>query len=382
MWGYESGQVVAAVNSSLIRQVSALTGLLGLALLAALLAFPQTAGASTASLSGGVLTITAGPGETNAVVVEVVNASPITVSDTAGVTPGGGCEFLSATRVYCNASQQSPTSIVVSLGDGNDSFTNQEASSYTTSVNADGGAGDDKIDASGTANHVVRGGDGNDNLSGSSGDDQVLGEAGNDTVRGYAGADTVSGGPGVDLIEGDGSPIYLNGGSDTIDSRDGERDTVNCGFGTDSVTADSIDVIDAVECESVDKGAPGPSPAPDPAAAPIVELAGVSGAKLSKLLSRSGFAFRFSVSGPCTAVVKLTVAAAEARRARLGRRALTLVRDTAAIPEAGTFEGALEPAAKYRRKLRSLRRLKTTLWLSCSSAGQTGQVSKKITFKR
>ena len=61
---------------------------------------------------------------------------------------------------------------------------------------------------------------------------------------------------------------------------------------------------------------------------------------------------------------------------------MTLLRDSAAIPDAGTFDGTLDLPAKYRRKLRSLQRLTTTLTLSCTSGGKTGRISKKFTFKR
>ena len=363
--------------------------LVTLVVLAALAAFPQAAGASTASLSGGVLTITAGPGETNAVVLSSGNANPLWVDDSAGVTPGAGCEAASAsTRVFCflGPAGLSAASVVVVLGDGNDSFTADSAGTYVTTITADGGPGDDTI-TGGYGNDVLRGGDGNDVLGGSGGEDQVFGEAGDDTVRGHAGADTVSGGPGLDLIEGDGQGIYGNGGSDTIDSRDGERDRVTCGLGADFLTADLVDVIETSECESVDTAGgagPAPGPSPDPTAdlTPVVAMVAAPVSKLSKLGSKSGPTFRFSVSRPCAAVVKLTVAAAEARRAKLGRGAVTLMRDSAAVPEAGTFEGTLVLPAKYRRKLRSLRRLTTTLTLSCTSGGKTGRISTKVTFRR
>ena len=90
-------------------------------------------------------------------------------------------------------------------------------------------------------------------------------------------------------------------------------------------------------------------------------------------------------SGKVITVAVITTpntAVAEARRAKLGRGAVTLMRDSAAVPEAGIFEGTLEPPARYRRKLRRLKRLKTTLSLACSSAGKTGRDRTKITFKR
>jgi RTX calcium-binding nonapeptide repeat (4 copies) len=364
--------------------------LVTLMLFGAFAALPQAAGASTASLSGGVLTITAAPGEANAVVLSSGNANPIWVNDSAGVTPGAGCEASSTTtRVFCflGPTGLDSASVVASLGDGNDSFAAADAGGYVSTVNVDGGPGDDTI-AGGYGNDVLHGGDGNDDLGGSSGEDKVYGEAGDDTVRGHGGADTVSGGPGVDLIEGDGQGIYGNGGSDTIDSRDGERDRVTCGLGADALTADSLDVIETSECESVDTGAATPAPAPTPTpgttpvASPVLKFVASPGTKLSKLRSKTGPTFRFSVSGACTAAVKLTVATAEAKRTKLGRSAVTLMRDTAAIAEAGTFEGTIKVAAKYRRKMRSLKRLKVTLALTCASAGKTTRISKTITFKR
>ena len=375
-------------------------------------ALPSVAWASTVSFSGNVLTITAGPGEGNDVKVNVAFyggdlADVFTVTDLAGITPGAGCEVRDGTGVCAISPALRPT-ISVSLGDGNDRlalafFSNQFA------MTADGGPGDDSITAS-NATDVIRGGEGNDTVVGEGGNDQVLGEAGNDNLDGYSGdddvsggpgndtvrggsdADTVDGGPGTDLIEGDATGALGSPGSDTIRSRDGERDTVTCGFGSDSVTADEIDVIEAVECESVDKagagsgGGSGPTigsnPEPQPDGTPGVAVAAASSIKFSKLLSKVGGAFLFAVSGPCSAVLKLTVAAADARRAKLGRGAVTLVRDTAAVPEAGIFAGTLEPPARFRRKLRALKRLKTTLSLSCTSGGKTGRDSTKITFKR
>jgi len=374
-------------------------------------ALPSVAWASTVSFSANALTITAGPGEGNDLKVDRGFYGDLgevfTVTDLAGITPGVGCEVRDGTGV-CAISPALRPAITVSLGDGNDRlalafFSNEFA------MTADGGPGDDSITAS-ISPDVIRGGDGNDTVDAQGGNDQVLGEAGNDkldgngeddqvsggpgddTVRGGGGADTVEGGPGTDLIEGDASGIFDNVGSDTIRSRDGERDTVTCGLGADSVTADEIDVIEAVECESVDKAGAGSgggsdptigsNPTAEPDGTPGVAVAAAASIKFSKLLSKAGGPFLFAVSGPCAAVLRLTVAAAEARRAKLGRGAVTLVRDTAEVPEAGIFAGTLEPPAKFRRKLRALKRLKTTLTLACTSGGKTGRDSTKITFKR
>ena len=53
----------------------------------------------------------------------------------------------------------------------------------------------------------------------------------------------MTGGPGLDLL--DGGP-----GNDTINARDGARDTIRCGAGKDTVAADKKDII-ARGCEKV-----------------------------------------------------------------------------------------------------------------------------------
>jgi PASTA domain len=45
----------------------------------------------------------------------------------------------------------------------------------------------------------------------------------------------------------------LPSGNDTIDARDGERDSVTCGVGADTVKADPADVV-ATDCEQVERG--------------------------------------------------------------------------------------------------------------------------------
>jgi RTX calcium-binding nonapeptide repeat (4 copies) len=332
----------------------------GLTVLAGVVVLPGVADASVASRSGNLITVTAGAGETNDVTVEVRNFAFVQVTDTAGVTAAGDCTPISATEAKCGA-QQFPD-VTVALGDGNDTFRVHDGTEFGT-FNVDGGPGDDNIIDSGHG--TVHGGDGNDIVGGSSRDDQVFGDAG---------ADTVNGGPGKDLIEGD-TGIYSDGGSDTIISRDGEVDRVTCGFGTDAVTADSIDVIEGGgECEAVDASAP-PTPL-------TVGLAAKSTAKISSLISRKGFGFRISASSACAGTGKISVAAREARRVGLGRRAVTLVSKHAAVPAAGKYQAALRAASKYRAILRRATSVRTTLTFSCVSARRTKRVSRSVTFKR
>lgn len=63
-----------------------------------------------------------------------------------------------------------------------------------------GGAGNNKLDATGFAGPVtLNGGGGDDWLIGGSGDDSIFGGGGNDRLDGGAGSDTIDGGPGQDI---------------------------------------------------------------------------------------------------------------------------------------------------------------------------------------
>jgi hypothetical protein len=72
------------------------------------------------------------------------------------------------------------------------------------------------------------------------------GRGGNDILRGGSGPDTLIGGSGID---------NLNAGSgiDVVDSRDGERETVDCGLQTDQLTRDRRETR-VVGCERVTVG--------------------------------------------------------------------------------------------------------------------------------
>ena len=80
-------------------------------------------------------------------------------------------------------------------------------------------AGNDRIDASGTANAfklVADGGPGNDNLFGGNGADTLSGGDGNDFVDGRRGADVVNLGAGNDLVS-----MRAGDGRDTIEGQSG-----------------------------------------------------------------------------------------------------------------------------------------------------------------
>jgi Ca2+-binding RTX toxin-like protein len=108
-----------------------------------------------------------------------------------------------------------------------------------------------------TRDGVIRGTGGDDVLRGTSGPDEIRGGGGNDRLIGLAGADRLLGGPGNDtLVGGRGSDTLLGDtGDDEIVAEDGQRDTIDCGPGTDRVL--SSDPSDRLAgCELVDRELP------------------------------------------------------------------------------------------------------------------------------
>ena len=92
---------------------------------------------------------------------------------------------------------------------------------------------------------VVRGRGGDDRLGGQrfTGGLVLYGDAGDDRIAGHSESDTLTGGSGRDRVIG-------AAGDDRIAVRDGFTDTVSCGAGRDSVTADRRDRV-ARDCERV-----------------------------------------------------------------------------------------------------------------------------------
>ncbi len=89
-----------------------------------------------------------------------------------------------------------------------------------------------------------------DLLRGTSKADRIRGLAGGDRLFGYGGNDVLDGGLGPDLlVGGKGRDIVRGGqGNDRINARDGERDSISCGAGRDTVVRDPIDVLTG-DCE-------------------------------------------------------------------------------------------------------------------------------------
>ena len=91
--------------------------------------------------------------------------------------------------------------------------------------------------------------DGNDRLFGDTGNDRLFGSGRNDRLFGGRGNDLLFGGRGNDLLVGGRGRDSLSGGRgrDRINSRDGRRDTVNCGPGRDRLTRDRRDRVRGCE---------------------------------------------------------------------------------------------------------------------------------------
>ncbi|GHE04058.1 calcium-binding protein [Streptomyces alanosinicus] len=156
------------------------------------------------------------------------------------------------TVVYKNATDQVYSYAEISLGAGNDKATDSgrldgayvsgDAGDDTITVGrlglAWGGAGDDRIDASGGDN-IVKGGSGDDVLHGGAGAQDLSGDDGNDTITGGSGADTLYGGRGDDVLHGDSGDdrLYGNSGNDKLYGGAG-RDMLSGGPGTDVIHQD------------------------------------------------------------------------------------------------------------------------------------------------
>jgi Ca2+-binding RTX toxin-like protein len=96
---------------------------------------------------------------------------------------------------------------------------------------------------------TITGGPGDDVLAGTEGDDVICGLAGNDVIRGLDGDDVLDGGPGNDRVDGGrGVDFVLGGpGNDRLLTRDGRREDVDGGPGTDLGRVDPSDWLSFLE---------------------------------------------------------------------------------------------------------------------------------------
>jgi hypothetical protein len=114
----------------------------------------------------------------------------------------------------------------------------------------------------GAGNSSVKGSPGADDIRTWDLEDTIDGGAGDDKIEGGNGNDTITGGPGKDRILADADAGSCNFlvcrlpfGNDTVNARDGEVDSIDCGIGTDTAIVDADDVV--ANCENVDRGPTG-----------------------------------------------------------------------------------------------------------------------------
>ena len=220
-------------------------------------------------------------------------------------------------------------------------------------------------------NDTIDGGDGSDVVNGGTGEDVVRGGAGDDAVEGSAGGDLLDGGPGRDLLVGDNECTVepCTGGSDVIQARDGEADTVDCGVGADIATVDTLDVValDSQQgCESVDRADP-PVAAAGPPGLPTMDIR--SARRLRSLLGR-GILVRVTCPGACRIrgrlILRKTVVA-QIRRSRSG-------------PSVSRLRFKANRAGKHLLRRRTKVRMTLEIVVT-DSAGTKTRLARRITLK-
>jgi Ca2+-binding RTX toxin-like protein len=206
--------VVARTSGAARSALCALTVLLPFTLSPAV----QVASGSTVSVSAGVLTYAAAPGETNSLTATLNTPNYRLADSGAPITPGSGCTAVDVNTVDCAG----VTSVDVMLDDMNDT------ASVTLGVPA-----------------TLHGGTGDDTLTGHSEDDVLIGDGGDDVLSGAAGHDLLDGGTGADVLSGgadhDTATYASRSGDVTVDidnvANDGESGE------HDNVQSDVQDVI-------------------------------------------------------------------------------------------------------------------------------------------
>jgi hypothetical protein len=175
---------------------------------------------------------------------------------------------------------------------------------------------------------------GNDTLKGADGADRLDGGAGDDDLDAGFGDDTIVGGPGADNIAGDRrsgdcGPLWCKHpyGNDTIDARDGVRDSITCGAGQDSVQADPVDVV-AADCETVTRDSSGPGPNKPGTPGKGALAASITRTKLARALAH-GLKLRMTApaAGRVSATAKLAgkpVASGSRKVKRAGKTTVVL----------------------------------------------------------
>jgi Ca2+-binding RTX toxin-like protein len=221
----------------------------------------------------------------------------------------------------------------------------------------------------------VSGGGGNDTITTANGPDTVDGGPGDDRITSGFDNDTVTGGPGRDAIFADSTGNFCGiftctvpFGNDTVNARDGEPDSIDCGVGADTAVTDTIDTAANCETNNAAGGGPGGGPGGSGAGSQLSVLSSRS----IRRIARRGLRIRVACPARCTIRARLLTNRSLARRLRLGRsRQLASGRKT--LRSAGTATVTLKVVKKARRRFRRLRRATVTLRVTRTGASTLSQ---------
>jgi Ca2+-binding RTX toxin-like protein len=260
----------------------------------------------------------------------------------------------------------------LSGGDGNDIIS---PGSVTDPVDA--GAGQDllsfaeltsgvSVDLEGTGAEHLDGTRFDDVLRGDDGPNRILGLAGNDQIDGRGGADDLGGGPG----------------DDTLQIRDGEADTADCGpGGGDTVTADQLGVDLLTDCDTVTfpppvDGGSGGGAIPGGGGGPVAPAAFGARTRVTITLAQR----RIPATGPLAVRlsnangfdVSGTLSGRRSRRIRFAARSFT-------VPANARKTVKLTLPRRLRRQLARTRRLSLRVTAKVRDpAGNTRTLSKTV----
>src|SRR3954453_18403848 len=151
------------------------------------------ASAATVVVDGNTVAVSGGE-EANAIEVGRDGAGRALVTDSAGLTLGGGCAVSSFDPNTATCGDSSTTVVAAALGGGVDSFkmTDQFSPNGYTQVSVDGGAGNEALEGAPTGiPNTLAGRPGEDTLFGGNFDDSLDGGADNDTLMSDGGNDVV-----------------------------------------------------------------------------------------------------------------------------------------------------------------------------------------------
>lgn len=174
-----------------------------------------------------------------------------------GATTGGGHDLMDGgdgTDTADYSQRTGPLTITVDSPGYTGNFGNDgEVNEHDNVIHVEhliGGSGADTMIASGYST-TIEGRSGADAINGADGDDTLLGGDGGDQIAGNDGGDTIDPGRGSDIVS-------AGAAADNVDALDGYADSIDCGPGDDTVTADSFDTVNA-DCEHVTRAAAPPS---------------------------------------------------------------------------------------------------------------------------